>query len=241
MRSTAEVSKDCRKLQVSPVMLPEERKVKKKRNREKSIKMVRENEPTPQKRIEEKKEDATPFRNEPRSFGCLWRPLRIKGRELVAAVFRNEKVAPALDVSVASSLKMKHVGNPVSMSDGSSYHCLQGCPGRGELIGAEAMASLKQTPKVAALRMVPTDRTSDDSGQWQIPDLWEKEKFEGPPSTTRMNGLIVGWIEAGLFVLMEKRESDVSTQFTRATPFMQTSPEEIESTVGSTTRGKRRL
>ena len=198
----------CRKLCVSPGMLHgKEEQEKKEGFGEKNGKRVRENEPTPHIQKEENGNDANPLEKGTQNFWSLGTPLKNKGKEGVAEVNWWERVAGSAQVFFFENVfgRSEVRRNPLSTLDGSSYYCPQGCPGRGELNGAIAMADSKMNPKVAALRMAHGNQGSDDQGLVAVPELWEEEKFGRPPKYNK-DEWIDCWLERGWLIRSHGKE-----------------------------------
>ena len=96
-------------------------------------------------------------------------------------------------------------GNPVSMSDGSSYHCPTGCPTDSRSFGASAMANVKENFKLAAMRVAPNLCAGDDQKVEGLPELWHEERFEGPPRYHKDEWLDC-WLDRGWLVRSHGKE-----------------------------------
>ena len=219
------VSKGCCKLRVSPSIVWElgEKKHEKKDQEEKD-KRVRESEPTPQnwrdgvrehepappswkdneEKDETRKDTKGPPEKEPQNspnFRSFLGTPGSKGERVETAVFGTDSVAgPATCFSSeVFSCEENSEGNPLSMSDGSSYYCPQGCPGRDRVSGAIAMAGSTFTPKIAAVRMGHKGERDSDYEPRELPELWEEKKFEEPPKYNKDEWLDC-WLEKGWLV-----------------------------------------
>ncbi len=214
----------CKKLRVSAssTVKESEKKTLVKKWQEKMVKRVRENEPTPQVReneptpwVRENEPTLWVRENEPTSkqgmnylqemigalnFGMVRGTPKDKGEKDAAKVFRRDIVAgQKFCFSCGELLKETVNRNPLSISDGSSYHCPQGCPGCEGSEGARAMADLTTTPKLAAVRLGRRgDRVSGDLPQ-ELPELWEERKFEETPKYNKDEWLDC-WLEQGWLV-----------------------------------------
>ena len=134
------------------------------------------------------------------NFGMVRGTPKDKGEKDEAKVFRRDIVAgQKFCFSCGELLKETVNRNPLSISDGSSYHCPQGCPGCQGSEGARAMANLTTTPKLAAVRLGRRgDRVSGDLPQ-ELPELWEERKFEETPKYNKDEWLDC-WLEKGWLV-----------------------------------------
>ena len=202
----------CRKLQVSLVSSLEfDNKNQEKKEQEERQKRVRENEPTPiegrnaKEDVEEKlRKDETPIEN-PRDEGFFGNSSKVRGGVLEGAVDRRV-VRPATSRLFEASVDPEELfRNPVSMSDGSSYHCPTGCPSDSRSFGASAMANVKENFKLAAMRVAPNLCAGDDQKVEGLPELWQEERFENPPKYHKDEWLDC-WLDRGWLVRSHGKE-----------------------------------
>lgn len=137
----------------------------------------------------------------PEIFGVFLGTPGSRGERVETAVFGTDSVAgPATCFSSeVFSCEENSEGNPLSTSDGSSYYCPQGCPGRDRVSGAIAMAGSTFTPKIAAVRMGHKGERDSDYEPRELPELWEEKKFEEPPKYNKDEWLDC-WLEKGWLV-----------------------------------------
>lgn len=199
----------CRKLQVSLASSLEfDNKNQEKKGQEEQKKRVSENEPTPVEgrnvKKEKQRKDETPI-EKPRDEGFFGKSPKVKGGVLEGAVDRRV-VRPATSRLFDASVDPEELlRNPVSMSDGSSYHCPTGCPSDSRSFGASAMAHVKENFKLAAMRVAPNLCAGDDQKVEGLPELWQEERFENPPKYHKDEWLDC-WLDRGWLVRSHGKE-----------------------------------
>ena len=153
---------------------------------------------------EKSRKDETPIEN-PRDEGFFGNSSKVRGGVLEGAVDRRV-VRPATSRLFDASVDPEELfRNPVSMSDGSSYHCPTGCPSDSRSFGASAMANVKENFKLAAMRVAPNLCAGDDQKVEGLPEVWQEERFENPPKYHKDEWLDC-WLDRGWLVRSHGKE-----------------------------------